>query len=132
MARTQRRGLADYKATASKVIPTARWAISEFRRGRALLQGTDAVDGIESVTWCFAACLKVPTCRAFNYGKGGCQMLQQELCHQAGLKLTADPRLNYYDLQERALDEVSSCFTSSFIMKSGNEALGLLSARVIQ
>ncbi|XP_037517657.1 uncharacterized protein LOC119394426 [Rhipicephalus sanguineus] len=93
------------QATASKVVPTARWAVSEFRRGRALLQGADTVDGIESVTWCFAACLKVPTCRAFNYGKAGCQMLQQELCHQAGLKLTAEPRLNYYDLQDRALDE---------------------------
>ncbi|KAK8780633.1 hypothetical protein V5799_018029 [Amblyomma americanum] len=94
-------------AGAPTVVPSARWAVSEFRRGRALLQGADTVDGIVSVTWCFAACLKVPTCRAFNYGKAGCQILQQELCHQAGLKLTAEPRLNYYDLQDAVLDEVS-------------------------
>ncbi|XP_077564818.1 seminal fluid protein 24F [Haemaphysalis longicornis] len=92
-------------AAKPSVLPTARWAVSKFRRGRALLPGADTVDGITSVAWCFSACLRVPTCRAFNYGKATCQLLQQELCHQAGLKLTVDPRLNYYDLQEHLIDE---------------------------
>lgn len=91
-------------------MKTVQRAASEFRHKKALILETENIVKTKSVTWCLAACLQSETCRAFNYGSTVCQLLEQDLCQEAGLKLAPYPSLSYYDLQESVEYEVSGFF----------------------